>query len=115
MIYIIKLCVIIVLATTFALFLTVRNRILVRLEKDHIDTYKKLFVTLENKGSEVEETFLWCDFTAEGYKKLKDEYLSRFMRHHNALGLALVILFVLLLVVLGIERAQHVKVLKGGS
>lgn len=109
MIYIIKVCVIIVLATTFAIFLTVRNRILVRLEKNHIDTYKKLFATLENKGSEVEEAFLWCDFTNEGYKKLKDEYLSIFMRYYNTLGLVLVILFVLLIVVLSIEHAQHVK------
>lgn len=100
---------IIVLAITFAFFVTVRNRIIVRLERNHSDTYKKLFVTLENKGSEVEETFLWSEFTDSGYKKLKDEYLSKFMRQHNALGLALVILFILLLVVLGIEHAQHVK------
>ncbi len=106
---------IIVLAIAFFLFLTVRNRIVVRLERNHLDTYKKLFVTLENKGSEIEETFLWRDFTSDGYKKLKDEYLSGLMRHYNALGLVLIILIILLVGVLGIEHVHSVKALRGVS
>jgi hypothetical protein len=66
--------------------------------------YKKLFVTLDNSGSEIEETFLWRDFTAEGYKKLNDEYLSKLMRRHNTLGLMLLFLFILFLFSLGLEN-----------
>ncbi len=89
---------------TIAYFFYVRSEIISCIEKNHGDIYKKLFVTLENTGTEIDETFLWRDFTAEGYKKLNDEYLSKLMRRYNTLGLMLVFLFILFMLSLGLEN-----------